>query len=313
MRARPLIGVLVVVGVWSILGVSPSGATFPGNDGSIVFSYEAPVPGEQLTQNDIYRIDADGTHRQRLTASPHVHEFGASWNATGTAIVFWRTRAPFGPGSVWVMDADGGNQVRLTSGIDARDPVWSPNGQRIAFTIFPHTPFGDPDIWTMRASDGRGRRRVTAWPSEEFLPAWSPDGGSIAFTRGFQTGDSGDIWTADLASGMGTQLTSSPAYDLQASWAPDGSRIVFARDLGATSRIATVRPDGTGFEALTSGHFDFDPVYSPSGAWIAFYSDRMSAFLGDLWVMPSDGANLRRIRDLRYASTQPDWQAVPPP
>ncbi len=313
MRARPVVGVLVVVGVWSILGVSPSGATFPGNDGSIVFSYEAPVPGEHLTQNDIFRIDVDGTHRQRLTASPHVHEFGASWNAAGTAIVFWRTRAPFGPGSVWVMDADGGNQVRLTSGIDARDPVWSPNGQRIAFTRFPHTPYGGADIWTMRASDGRGRRQVTSWRSMEFEPAWSPDGLSVAFTRSFQTGDVGDIWAVDLASGMFGHVTSSPDYDHQASWSPDGSRIVFERDLGATSRIATVRPDGTGFEALTAGHGDFDPVYSPSGASIAFSSDRGSTFLDDLWVMRSDGANLRRIRDLRWSSTQPDWQAVPLP
>ena len=211
MRARSWVGVLVTVGAWSMPGVfSPSGASFPGDDGSIVFSYEAPVPGEQLTQNDLFRIDADGTHRQRLTNSPHVHELGASWNAAGTAIVFWRTRAPFGPGSIWRMDPDGGNQVRLTSGIDARDPVWSPNGQRIAFTRFPETSSGSPDIWTLRASDGRSRRRVTSSSSDEFLPAWSPDGETIAFTRGFRTGDAGDIWTVDTSGGSATRASRRP-------------------------------------------------------------------------------------------------------
>jgi TolB protein len=269
------------------------------------------VPGEQLTQNDLFRIDADGTHRQRLTNSPHVHELGASWNAAGTAIVFMRTRAPFGPGSIWRMDPDGTNQVRLTSGIDARDPAWSPNGQRIAFTRF--TSSGSQDIWTLRASDGRGRRQVTSFASDEFLPAWSPDGQTIAFTRGFRTGDAGDIWTVDVNGGNAMRLTSSAAVDFQASWAPDGSRIAFHRDLGSTFRIATIRPDGTGFRTLTTGHTDADPVYSPSGSSIAFYSDRMSGFLGDLWVMDSDGTDARRIRDLPYASTQPDWQAIPPP
>lgn len=307
MRGRSLVGTLVAVGVCSILGAAPAGATFPGTDGRIVFSYEAPVPGEHLTQDDIYSMNADGTGLRQLTATPHQMEFAPSWNAAGGKIAFSRTRAPFGPGSIWVMDADGTNQVRLTSDTDARDPVWSPNGRRIAFTRFGN---GGADIWTMRASDGGGRRRVTSWHSLEFEPGWSPDGRSIAFTRGFQTGDVGDIWMIDPASGRAKRVTSSPAYDHQASWAPDGSRIVFERVFTVNAKIASVRADGTGFRALTSGHFDADPVYSPTGTVIAFCSDRGGAFLPDLWVMREDGSNLQRIRNLRFASTQPDWQTL---
>lgn len=308
MRIRPLVGILVPLAAGSILVTTPAGATFPGSDGRIVMSYEAPVPGEHLTQTDLYSMNPDGTGLQRLTDTPHKMEFMPSWNAAGTKIAFSRTRAPFGPGSIWVMDADGGNQVRLTSDIDARDPVWSPDGRRIAITRF--TGRG-PDIWTIRASDGGGRRRVTSWPSLEFQPAWSPDGQTIAFTRGFATGDLGDMWTIDLVSGKTTHVTTGNAYDNHASWSPDGGLIVFQRLVSLYSKIAVVQPDGTGLHMLTSGHFDGGAVYSPSGTRIAFDSDRDSTFLPDLWIMRSDGTHLERIRDLTWASTQPNWQALP--
>jgi len=308
MRARSLIGAIVAVTTLSTVGASPVRATFPGSDGRIVMSYEAPVPGEHLTQTDLYSMNPDGTGLRRLTDTPHKMEFMPSWNAPGTKVVFSRTRAPFGPGSIWVMDADGGNPVRLTSDIDARDPVWSPDGRRIAITRF--TDRG-PDIWTIRASDGAGRRRVTSWPSLEFQPAWSPDGQSIAFTRGFATGDMGDMWAIDLVSRETTHVTTGTAYDNHASWSPDGGLILFQRGLIRYSKIAVVQPDGTGLHVLTSGHYDGGAVYSPSGTRIAFDSDRRSTFLPDLWVMQSDGTALRRIRDLPWASTQPNWQALP--
>jgi hypothetical protein len=57
---------------------------------------------------------------------------------------------------MFVMNADGNGQVRLTFGGD--DPVWSPDGHQIAFTIWS----GPPElagIWIMKA-DGSKQERV---------------------------------------------------------------------------------------------------------------------------------------------------------
>jgi TolB protein len=251
----------------------------------------------------------DGSGLTRLTATPNLNELGPAWNAAGTRIAFWRTRAPFGPGSIWVMDAHGHHQKQLTHGFDARDPAWNPAGTRI---VFSRSERGSLNLWTMRASDGRGLRRLTSGPALDFEPAWSPDGTRVAFTRGFQQGDVGDIYVLNLKSGRLTHVTRSSAYDHQVAWAPSGKRLVFERDFSASFSIFAVNPDGSHLTRLTRGpSFDISPVFSPDGRYIAFGSDRGGVFLDDLWMMRVNGTSLHRVRHLRFSEGFPDWQPVP--
>ncbi len=247
-----------------------------------------------------------GGDLQRLTATRDQHELGPAWNAAGSRIAFWRTPAPFGPGSIWTMTANGTDERRLTVGIDARDPAWSPAGTRIAFTLASGEGF---DVWTMRASDGADLQQVTSGPALDFEPAWSPDGTRLAFTRGSQEGDVGDVYVIDLATGAVTQVTSSPEYDHQVAWSPDGTRLVFERDSGPSFSIYTVNVDGTGLTRVTDGpYFDTGPAFSPDGRFIAFGSNRGGTFLDDLWIVNADGTELRRVRELRFSESFSDWR-----
>lgn len=274
-----------------MLAAVPAWAAFPGKNGRLAFEREAPA-GDH-TQTDIYTVRPHGSGLTALTTTPDQNEFGPAWNRMGTSIAFWRTPAPFGPGSIWTMDGDGTNQRRLTSGIDARDPVWNSAGTRIAFTLADASGF---HLWTMRASDGGDRTQITSGSSQDFEPAWSPDGTQLAFTRGFEQGDPGDIHLIDLNTGFVRRQTHSPDYDHQVVWSPDGQRIVFERNFAASSSIFTVNADGSNLTALTSGpFFDTGPAFSPDGRYIAFGSDRGGAFLSDLWTMKSNGRNLHRI------------------
>ena len=72
----------------------------------------------------------DGKTRIQLTQNA---DSEASWSPDGKHIVFISYRD--GNGQIYVMNADGSNQIRLTNGTDNYgQPAWSPDGKKIAFT-----------------------------------------------------------------------------------------------------------------------------------------------------------------------------------
>ena len=77
---------------------------------------------------------------------------------------------------IFVVNADGSGERRLTrnTGRDS-NPVWSPDGRRIAFE----------SNWQLNVmnADGSGQRRLTRNGGRNFAPAWSPDGQKLAFER----------------------------------------------------------------------------------------------------------------------------------
>jgi len=276
----------------------------PATNGALVFQREV-VAGDH-TQDDVWTVSPDGSGPVRLTQTPQFNEFGPTWSRAGDQIAFWRTPAPFGTGSLWVMAGDGSAKRRLTTDIDARDPSWNPAGSRLVYNQ------ASDDLYTLRASDGLDRQQLTSGPPTDFEPAWSPGGGRIAFTRGSPTGDPGNIAVLDLASHTITRLTHSAAYDHQVAWGPGGHRLVFERDFGDRSAIFSIRSDGTDLQRVTGGaHFDVGPTYSPDASMIAFGSDR-GDILDDLWTVDSDGSGLHLV--LGWAGTSeafPDWQGLP--
>jgi Tol biopolymer transport system component len=288
-----------------VIGPSATDPRAHGLNGLLAYQREAPA-GDH-TQTDIYTIRLNGTGETPLTNTPDLNEFGPQWNAAGTKLAFWRTPAPFGFGSIWTMNFDGTGQQQLTTGIDARDPDWNPAGTRLVVTIGGTTDF---DLWTMRATDGGDQVHITTGTAQDFEPAWSPDGTRIAFTRGFDDGDPGNICVLTVATNAVVCRTNTPDYDHQVSWSPDGTKLVFERDLNTSSQIVVMNADGTHQTPLTSGpFFDTGPVFSPDGQIIAFGSDRGS-FLGDMWRMTADGQQLQMIPTGPFAEGFPDWQAL---
>jgi Tol biopolymer transport system component len=79
------------------------------------------------------------------------------------------------------MNADGSNTVRLTAGLNAGAPEYSPDGQRVAFVAAPQGALG---VYTMAAS-GEDVQLLLSDPciaGSEFGVHYSPDGRYIAFS-----------------------------------------------------------------------------------------------------------------------------------
>jgi Tol biopolymer transport system component len=187
-------------------------ATFPdfSPDGSkILFTYAAIGSADA----DLFVIGADGTGLVQLTSNPSNDVLGA-FSPDGRRIVFTSDRT--GVGQVYVMDADGSDQVQLTFDDAFKDqvPDWSPDGSKIAYAA------GDPgDILVMNA-DGSNQHTIVGGPTDDFGTAWSPDGGQVAFIRF-------DDRTVYVVNADGSGEHAVRAFGLQAvpAWQPRGDRL----------------------------------------------------------------------------------------
>ena len=97
-------------------------------------------------------------------------------------------------------------------------------------------------------------------------------------------------------------------------WSPDGKWIVFrSPESGgfAGTDLYRVHPNGTGLQQLTKTKADvqmFSALYSPDGKSIVFAQTGKGG-LPDLYVMRSDGSNVRQLTRTAKWESAPDWAA----
>lgn len=116
---------------------------------------------------DIYAV-AEGEAQRRLTSNSRA-DYDPAWSPDGRTIAFTSER--YDGGDIFLMEADGDNDVRLTSetaGTDRR-PSWSPDGRQIVF--WSDRVVGRKQIWVMN-SDGSGQRNISGNPYNDWDPVW---------------------------------------------------------------------------------------------------------------------------------------------
>lgn len=189
---------------------------------------------------------------------------------------------------LWLVDADGGNPRRVP--VADRQPAdWefdaglSPDGRFIAFAR--RSPGGvrpngsQSRIVVVEAATGAVAGVLRPPPEvadqEDTQPAWSPDGTTLAFTRGIITdGPTGEvrdnhIWTAragrlDQQRDLSALVcgTDCPVTDDSPAFSPDGRELVFNRE---SDGLLRVRLPGPGCEVLLGGGSCAAPVTNPAG------------------------------------------------
>lgn len=245
----------------------------------------------------------------------------------GGQVVFQSDRT--GTAQIYVMDADGGNVTRLTDeALGAETPKWSPDGTRILYAAY--LGEGNNDVFVMLA-DGSERRQLTDGPGYDGHPSWSADGERIIFNSDRTTPDHAAPWHrrrheifSMRADGSDiVQHTRNRGICTYPGFSPDGQRIVYRKvvdgpgmswglQLGErNSEVCVANLDGSGELNLTaSAAFDGWPAWSPDGSLIAFTSNRGGpANVGQVWVMATNGTDLRRVTSGPWSHAQPAWSA----
>jgi TolB protein len=161
-------------------------------------------------------------------------------------------------------------------------------------------------------------RNLTHNSTDEFEPAWSPDGRRIVFVRGVVVdGHSGlDLFLMN-ADGTGVRrLTLTPDLsETDPAWSPDGSRIAFSDWSSVTRRgIYVMQVASRRSRRIITGstlRFPRNPVWSPDGTEIAF--DRivyrgLIAPTASIYLVGADGRRERRLTsDKGVMDIEPSW------
>ncbi|RME09515.1 MAG: hypothetical protein D6802_11815 [Ardenticatenia bacterium] len=172
------------------------------------------------------------------------------------------TRRLDGQDDIWAQSADGGAWVRLTATPDdERDPVWSPDGTRLAYAARRAKNW---DVYLLDLRDG-SETRLTTDPHYDGEPAWSPDGTRLAFVS--QRAGDLDIFLLDLRDGSLQNLTAdSPAHEFSPAWSPDGRTLAFISTRNGTGDLfALDLATGDVAPLLVSDGEERHPHYLPDG------------------------------------------------
>jgi TolB protein len=226
------------------------GAPSVSSDGArLAFTSEA-------TDFDLITVPIDGSPVQPLLSSTR-NEFDPAWSPVSAQMAFVSDRA--GRQEIWLRNQDG-EQRPLVTDAAFREPTtvygslaFSPDGQRLAYQrMSPETGWR---IWISTLAGGSPVRLTVGGPElYQDSPSWSPDGNSIAFVTGVQTGGEGEWSLARTVAGSGAApvvLSTGVIRFTRVAWSPDGRWIACQTEEG----LLLVSPDGKSRRVLTDSNF----------------------------------------------------------
>lgn len=209
---------------------------------------------------------------------------GTAWAAEGK-VAFTSDRD--GNPEIYLMDADGGNVLRLTNNKAYDDqPSLAPEGDLVAFVS---NRDGNNDLYLTDVT-GKNVKRLTHTEYAELDPRFTPDGEAVLFTT-MAKGDK-DVAVLNLATNEVTVLVDDEGDQFMGAMAPDGSGAVVYVE-GADDRELKIREANGTRTLVSAGGIITMPAFSPDGGTIYFASNRGGDY--DVLAVPRAGGAVKEV------------------
>lgn len=194
----------------------------------------------KINDNDLYRVNPDGTGESLLNPSDHQYRANPNLSADASKIAYNLGN------DIHVMKSDGtSDQLLVTSGVR---PKWSPDGTKVAFSRF--TASGS-HVFLINA-DGTGLTQVTTSGPSNFEPNWFPTGLKLVFVS--NRGSLGNLYSINIDGTNETRLTNNSYEEHNPAVSPDGMKIVLYRFIsGGVTGTYTINSGGSGDALVLAG------------------------------------------------------------
>ena len=251
--------------------VCPPVAADIWTSGKVVYTTNA------LGDLDIAVMGPNGGYVDVLTLSGD-DEYDPTWSPDGTEILYVRSR--FGSPEIWLMDANGDNQRKITS--VSEHPSWLPTGNHFiarslganALAVYElnaaRDGWSDFDFFIF---DSDNHAYPASSPAEPYYIAYVADGPDLD-----RPWIGGSLYVYDLETERSTKIVSgSPGRGMSyPTWGPQGNRIVFswshAGFADGNIGVFTVWHDGDLLDALYwwGGSELYHPTVAPYGGELIY-------------------------------------------
>lgn len=199
---------------------------------------------------------------------------------------------------VYTVNPDGSDQQLLFDNAEAGQ--WSPDGRRIALTLF--EPSDHTVIYNVDTGVTTDLGLLSRYPDLAlYCGVWSPDGSRLACEGFGQTdGNLNGVYTVRSSDGGDLRrVTADPnGDDCPSDYSPEGKRLVISRASDTSFEIDTVKLDGSGLRHITPAGTDFDYCsgsWSPQGNEILYSAHVPDSERSTIWEVHSDGTGLHEI------------------
>jgi len=186
------------------------------------------------------------------------------------------------------------SQIRTTAHRIADTIYEKLTGERGIFSTRIAYVVKSPGRYELQIADADGNGAQSALASREPIisPAWSPDGGKLAYVS-FEA-KKPIIYVHDLATGRRHVAANFKGSNSAPSWSPDGKKLAVVLTKDGTSQLYLVNADGSGVTRLASSRgIDTEPQFSPDGEFIYFTSDRGGS--PQVYRQPVAGGTAQRV------------------